>query len=134
MLIQSNYISTEDINNIFRQLTPQEENRAEALIPLVVSSLRTEAKKAGKDLDEMARNDTDYLNVLKSVIVDVVTRYLRQATDGEPLSQFSQSALGYSTSGTFLVAGGGLFIKESEKTRLGLKRQKYGVMDFYGLS
>jgi len=53
------------------------------------------------------------------------------ATDGEPLSQFSQSALGYTVSGTYLTPGGGIFIKNSELQRLGLKRQRYGVIDFY---
>lgn len=45
------------------------------------------------------------------------------------MTQFSESALGYSASGTFLVPGGGLFIKTSELARLGLRRQKYGVIE-----
>ena len=53
------------------------------------------------------------------------------STDSEPMTQFSESALGYSASGTFLVPGGGLFIKSSELARLGLKRQKYGVIDLW---
>ena len=53
------------------------------------------------------------------------------ATDQEPMTQYSESALGYSFSGSFLVPGGGLFIKKSELSRLGLKRQRYGVIDFY---
>ena len=53
------------------------------------------------------------------------------STDQEPMTQSSESALGYSWSGTFLVPGGGLFIKRSELARLGLRNQRYGVIDFY---
>ena len=53
------------------------------------------------------------------------------STDGEPLSQMSESALGYTVSGTYLVPGGGLFIKKSELARLGLRRQRIGVREIY---
>jgi hypothetical protein len=56
------------------------------------------------------------------------------STNQEPTSQFAQAALGYSVSGTYLVPGGGLFIKKSELARLGLKRQQIGVIDFYGIA
>jgi hypothetical protein len=54
------------------------------------------------------------------------------STDQEPMTQTAESALGYSWSGSYLVPGGGLFIKSSELNRLGLRRQRYGVIDFYG--
>jgi hypothetical protein len=54
------------------------------------------------------------------------------STNSEPLSQFSQSGMGYSVSGTYLVPGGGLYIKKSELASLGLKRQRMGVLDIYG--
>ncbi len=44
----------------------------------------------------------------------------------------AESAMGYSFSGSYLVPGGGLFIKESELKRLGFKKQRYGVIDLYG--
>ena len=50
----------------------------------------------------------------------------------EPMTQTTESALGYSFSGSYLVPGGGLFIKNSELNRLGLRKQRYGVIDFYG--
>ena len=71
--------------------------------------------------------------VAKSVTIDVTARALMTSTDTEPLTQISQSALGYAVTGTYLVPGGGLFIKKSELARLGLKRQKVGVMDIYGI-
>ena len=36
-------------------------------------------------------------------------------------------------SGSFLVPGGGLFIKKSELARLGLRRQRMGVIEPYAV-
>lgn len=128
----SNYATIEDIKALWKTLTTSEQERAEALLPIVCDSLRHEANMVGKDLDKMIKNSTSLLNVTKSVTVDVVARTLMTSTDTEPMVQFSQSAMGYTTSGTFLVPGGGLFIKESELARLGLRRQSLGVIDIYG--
>ena len=124
------YLSIDDLIRLWRPLKAEEIERADALIPIVVDSLREEAKLVGKDLDEMAES-ISYRSVLKSVIADVVARTLMTSTDTEPMTQFSESALGYSYSGSFLVPGGGLFIKNTEKARLGLRRQRYGVMNIY---
>jgi hypothetical protein len=70
--------------------------------------------------------------VVKSVTVDIISRTLLTSTTNEPAIQTSESALGYSQSTTFLVPGGGLFIKNTELARLGLRKQRYGVIDFYG--
>lgn len=128
----SDFATTDDINRLFRQLKPGEVEKATALLPVVSASIRQEAKKVGKDIDKMIEAGTLSQDVVKSVTVDVVARALMTSTDSEPMSQMSQSALGYSVSGTFLVPGGGLFIKKSELSRLGLRRQRYGVIDFYG--
>ena len=126
-----NYASVNDVIALFRPLTPAEEERTEALIPIVCASLRSEAKKVGKDLDKMIEEDIDLAEVAKSVTVDVVARTLNTSTTSEPMSQVTQSALGYSLSGTYLVPGGGLFIKKSELARLGLRRQRYGTVELW---
>ena len=126
------YATVEDIKNLWRALTQTEEERANALLPIVSARLRTEAKNVGKDLDAMIEADENLLYVAKQVTVDVVARALMTSTNSEPLTQFSQSAMGYTVSGTYLVAGGGLFIKKSELANLGLKRQRMGVLDIYG--
>lgn len=125
------YCSVDDVISLWRPLKNDEILRVKELIPVIISSLKVEADKVGKDLDQMAKDNEAYRDVLKSVIVDVVARTLMTATDQEPMTQYSESALGYSFSGSFLVPGGGLFIKKSELSRLGLKRQRYGVIDFY---
>lgn len=126
-----NFASTTDLEKLWRSLKPTEMERAEALLEIVSNSLRFEGEKVGKDLDKQAESSKAFASVLKSVTVDVVARTLMTSTDQEPMTQMTESALGYSYSGSFLVPGGGLFIKESELKRLGLKRQRYGVIDFY---
>lgn len=125
----ADYATTADILTMWRPLTSEEASRASALIPIVCDSLRMEADKVGQDLDQMISEHPWLASVAKSVTVDVVARTLMTSTDQEPTTQFSESALGYSVSGTYLVPGGGLFIKKSELARLGLRRQKLGVID-----
>ena len=127
------YASVTDIISLWRPMNQAEQERAESLLPVVCASLREEAKKVGKDLDQMIADDDDLAEVAKSVTVDVVARTLMTSTNQEPLSQFSESGMGYTASGTFLIPGGGMFIKRSELARLGLRRQRIGVMDVYGM-
>lgn len=125
----SNYATVTDLGALWRPLTQSEAARAEELIPIVCDSLRVEALKAGRNLDDMIAECPPLANVAKSVTVDVVARSLMTSTNQEPATQYSQSALGYSVSGTYLVPGGGLFIKKSELARLGIRRQKVGVIN-----
>lgn len=127
------FATIEDLTSLWRALKPEELSRATELLNIVSDSLRMEADKVGKDLDTMISMKPDYfLNVVKSVTVDVVARTLMTSTDQEPMTQYAEGALGYSVSGSYLVPGGGLFIKNSELSRLGLKRQRMGVIEPYG--
>lgn len=130
----ADFATTEDLAKLWRPLKPSEVERAEALLTIVSDSLRAEADKVGKDLDAMLLETPTLSTVAKSVTVDVVARTLMTSTNQEPMTQVTESALGYSYSGSFLVPGGGLFIKDSELRRLGLKRQRYGAVDLYGLN
>lgn len=128
------FATIEDLTSLWRALKPEELSRATELLNIVSDSLRMEADKVGKDLDTMISMKPDYfLNVVKSVTVDVVARTLMTSTDQEPMTQYAEGALGYSVSGSYLVPGGGLFIKNSELSRLGLKRQRMGVIEPYGI-
>ena len=128
----SSFAKISDVETLWRYLKQDETDRASFLLEVVSDSLRVEAEKVGKDLDAMVLKSAAYANVVKSVAVDIVARTLMTSTDQEPMTQFNQTALGYSASGSFLVPGGGLFIKKSELARLGLRRQRYGVMNLYG--
>ena len=127
----ANFATIADLQLLWRPLRTDEIPKAEAVLTEVSESLRYEAIKAGKDLDEMIEKTPSLEMVAKSVTCDVTARKLMSSTDTEPMSQMSQSAGGYSVSGTFLVPGGGLFIKKSELARLGLRNQKVGVREFY---
>ncbi|KWZ77578.1 phage Gp19/Gp15/Gp42 family protein [Anaerococcus tetradius] len=126
------YVSVDDVISLWRPLNAEEVDRVKNLIPVIENTLRIEADRVGKDIDVLSEGSEAYKSVLKSVIVDVVARTLMTSTDSEPMTQTSESALGYTWSGTFLVPGGGLFIKKSELARLGLRRQRYGVINIYG--
>lgn len=129
----ADFATIQDITNLWREMTADEISRAQSLLPVVSDSLRVEAQKVGKDLDALALTPS-FANVLKSVVVDVVARTLMTSTSQEPTVQASVAALGYSQSATFLVPGGGLFIKNSELSRLGLRRQRYGALDPFAVA
>lgn len=128
------FATVDDLSVLWRALESDEEERAEELLNTVSHVLRVEAKKVKKDLDLMVQADESYAYVVKSVLVDIVARTLMTSTRQEPMTQYSESALGYSVSGSFLVPGGGLFIKDNELKRLGLRRQRFGAIDFYGIN
>ncbi|AWV73268.1 MULTISPECIES: phage Gp19/Gp15/Gp42 family protein [Latilactobacillus] len=125
------FATIENVETMWRKLKQDEAARATALLDVISNALRLEARKVGKDLDKMVASDEVYASVACSVTVDVIARTLMTSTNQEPMTQMTQSALGYSYSGSYLVPGGGMFIKNSELSRLGLKRQRYGVIDFY---
>lgn len=123
----SAFATVEDISTLWRPLTADEQTRATALLPLISDALRNEATKVGKNLDEMAEDET-YANVVKLVTVDVTVRVLRQSTSGDAMTQETQAAGGYSWSGTYAVPGGGIAnaILYTDLKRLGLQRQQIG--------
>ena len=128
----ASFATLDDLQKMWRNLQPTERERAEALLDTVSDMLREEAYQYGKDLDNMILERESFRNVVKSVTVDVVSRALMTSTTQEPMTQFAQSAMGYSVSGSYLVPGGGIFIKESEKKRLKLTTQRFGVIEPYG--
>lgn len=128
------FASVDDLEILWRKIEIHELCRSEELLRTVSHVLRVEAKKVKKDLDLLVKQDESYSYLVKSVVVDIVARTLMTSTNQEPMTQYSESALGYSISGSFLVPGGGLFIKDSELKRLGLKKQRYGVIDFYDIT
>ena len=113
--------------------TDAETARVEALLELISDTLRVYATNIGKDLDEMADASTAYANVLKLTTADIVIRAMRQSLDGDPMTQESQSAIGYTWSGTYAIPGGGIAgaIMKNDLKRLGLRRQQYGTIEFY---
>jgi hypothetical protein len=110
-----------------------EQGRINALLPMVSDALCWEAERVGQNLQQMIYENDALASVAKMVTVDIVVRVLRQSQEGEPMSQESQSALGYTWSGTYAVPGGGISgaIMRNDLKRLGIKRQRYGVIDLW---
>ena len=122
------YATVDDMTTLWRPMTEAEQARAGPLLEVISASLDVE------DLPALVASDSALALVAKSVAVDVAARALMTSTDQEPMTQLTQAAGGYSASGSFLVPGGGLFIKKSELARLGLRRQRMGVIELYGSS
>lgn len=122
------FATVDDISTLWRPLTTSEQERAGALLPLISDALRVAAQSVKKDLDVMAAASEPYANTLKIVTVDVVSRVLRQETEGDAMSQESLSGLGYSWQGTYAVPGGGIAnaIMKNDLKRLGLLNQQIG--------
>lgn len=116
-----------------KEYTADEQARIEAILPLISDTLRIEAQKVGKDLDAMVNDSAAYASVAKLVTVDIVVRVLRQSQDGEPMTQESQGALGYTWSGTYAIPGGGIAaaIMRNDLKRLGLRRQQIGTVELW---
>ena len=47
------YATVDDLTQLWRAMTTEEQGRAQALLDIVSASLRVEACKVGKDLDAM---------------------------------------------------------------------------------
>lgn len=128
----SAFATTEDIVNLWRALTETEAARATYLLDVASDTLRQQAKERGYDLDQMIEDGDVYESVVKDVTIAAVTRILRSSTTAEPMTQFSQAALGYSISGTYLNPQGGIFFYDNELARLGLKKkQRLGRIELY---
>lgn len=122
------FATVDDISTLWRQLTAEEQTRAEALLPLVSDEIRVLGRNAGKDIDAEIESNSTYGSVVKIVTVDVVARILRQSTQGDAMTQEAQSALGYSWSGSYAVPGGGIAnsILRNDLKKLGLLKQQIG--------
>ena len=127
------FATLEDVEILFRNLSGDEQDRVTALLPVISDELRYRAIMVGRDLDEMIMTLPALENVAKEVTVSAVSRILRQSTTSEPMTQESQAGLGYSWSGTYAVPGGGIgnAILPSDLKRLGLKRPRIGIIDFF---
>ena len=98
----SDFATVDDVIALWRDLSIEERERISALLPVVSDSLREEARKVGKNLDEMIAEHPTLGNVARSVTVDVVARAIMTPSNEAPMTQ------------------------------LGLRRQKIGVIEPYG--
>ena len=130
------FATIQDLITLFRPLSPEEADKAQAYLDITSDYLRNCAHKVGRDLDQMIAADESgtLAATAKVVTVNTVARTLNTPVEGDtaPLSQYSQTGLGYTVSGTFVAGGRMFFVMKAELADLGLRRQRYGVINFMG--
>lgn len=128
------YATVEDIATYGRQLTAEERDRAPALLETASALLRQEAASRGCSLDGMIAENDDFALISKSLVVRSVVRALDSgASSGAAISQESQTGLGYTASWSYVNAGQSLYFLRNELNELGIRRQRYGVLEVYDL-
>ncbi len=128
----ADYATVTDIQNLKRPLTADEQTRAGFLIPVVSAQIRAEARKNGRDFDEMLALNPDLAEVAKTVVVDVVMRELNTPSMQLPATSYSESAGGISHSYSLPNASGSVKLWPSDIKALGFRRQKIGALDMRG--
>lgn len=93
----SDYATVNDINQLKRPLTFDEQNRAKRLIPIVCSLIRYEAVKTGRNYDDM---------ILKSELVPIVDILNGNGQETEyTLSYIPQGMVAITVNGVYLADG-----------------------------
>lgn len=127
------YATVQDLIDLWRPMSADEQTRAENLLPVVSDALRYKAHIVHKDMDEMIAEDTSgaLASTVKLVIVNAIARTLNTPSSGDAaaMSQVSQSGLGYTFSGTFAAGGRQNYFLKNELADLGLRRQAFGCIN-----
>ena len=126
-----NFATVDDVMNLYGSLNADQIAKVEQLLTYTSSYFRSLAKEYGRDLNQEVIDDEDMKNNAKLATCNVVIRELDKGNSS--LSQESQSALGYTWSGTYVNTGGGLSILNKDLKLLGLNRQRIGMVDIYGV-
>ncbi len=127
------YASVEDYEKVYNTaLNNEQHKRLLMLIELASSLLREEANKRNMNLSAVISSSDDKANVAKMVVLACVHRVMSKDDNQDmPLEQFSQSALGYTFSGTYVNPGDDLYYLRNELKRMGIIKQRYGAMEIY---
>lgn len=127
------YASVEDYEKVYNTaLNNEQHKRLLMLIELASSLLREEANKRNMNLSAVISSSDDKANVAKMVVLACVHRVMsKDDYQDMPLEQFSQSALGYTFSGTYVNPGDDLYYLRNELKRMGIIKQRYGAMEIY---
>lgn len=123
------YVTLDELAVYWRNMTDEEKVKAQSLIDSCSAEIRLKAKKRGKDFDVMFADDADLQLVAKAIICKVVAETMNKDVNQAPFSQFTESAGGYSLTGTYYSASMGTFFTKNDWKRLGLGSQLYGGLD-----
>jgi hypothetical protein len=125
----SDYATVQDIQDLKRALTSEEQARAGKLIPIICNEIRELAFRQGKDFDAMITADPYLADVAKAVVCDAVVRELNTPGYQLPATSYSESAGSVSQSYSLPNASGAIKLWPSDLKALGLKRQLLGAID-----
>ena len=121
---ETSYATVSDLEAAWKDLSIEEEARAEALLLQASNYLRQIAFNNGKDLDDNIEGDPTgvYGANVKMVVMSATQRALAAPVDIVPdATQWSQSATPYSESMSFgSNISGSLYFKDKELKLLGL--------------
>lgn len=125
----ADYATVQDIQDLKRPLSLDEQARAANLIPIICSEIRAYARGMGKDFDQMVTDDPDLANIAKGVVCDVVIRELNTPGNQLPATSYSEGAGSVSQSFTLPNSSGSVKLWPSDLKALGLKRQQIGALN-----
>lgn len=126
----SNFATVDDLIKVYGKLNAEQTEKANELLGYVSNYFRYLAKEYNRDLDLEIAGDEIIKSNAKLATINVVVRELEKKNSS--LSQESQSALGYTWSGSYVNTGGGLSVLNKDLKLLGLNMQKVGLIDVYG--
>ena len=119
------FATTSDIADGWRALTTDEQTRAESLLVRASAMIASELDRAGvtwpTTTEPLATN-------LVTATCNVVRRAMSVPTDFQPVSQYTQSAVGYSETMAYANPNGDMYLTAQEKSSLGIGRQRMGFM------
>lgn len=126
------YATPDDYERVYQvTLNADQHSRLPILLGFASSLLRQEAKRRGYDMDEMLAKDADKASIAMMITLASVHRVMSKQEADMPLEQFSQSALGYTFSGTYVNPGDDLYFLNNELKRIGIIKQRYGALEIY---
>lgn len=108
-------------------LSDTDKARVETLLEYSSALLRVETSNRGYNLDFIISRDGAKKTVAKMIVIASVKRamHTNEVTEA-PLEQFSQSAMGYTVSGTYLNPGDDIYFLNNELKRLGITKKSQG--------
>ena len=124
----SDYATVTDIITLKRNLTSEEQARAQSLIPVICSVIRLKGKEVGKDVDALVA-DPDYANVVKGVVCDAVMRELNTPGMMLPATSYSEGAGSVSQSYSLPNSSGSIKLWPSDLKTLGFRKQQIGALN-----
>ena len=125
----SDYATIQDVINLKRSLTSEEQTRAGYLIPIISNLIRVEAQRTGRDYDQMIVDTPILADVAKSVTCDVVVRELNTPGTQLPATSYSEGAGGVTQSYTLPNSSGAIKLWPSDLKALGLRVQKIDALN-----